>query len=126
MDFVCSLPAFNSRLHLTRIFRLSFLCLDEPRQSFPPLKYGSIHTDDLKSPVYDVVTPIQSYLGSSSRGIDVFTSEDSVPRFLALEATFETTGLKESYSPWDSLDHFGRAQIKEKIKPIPSRRRDTT
>ena len=67
IDFVCGQSAFKARLQLIRIFRLSCLCLDEPRQSFPPVKYGSTHTDDLKSPVYDVVTHILSYLGGSSR-----------------------------------------------------------
>ena len=124
IDFVCGQSAFKSRLHLVRIFRLSCLCLDEPRQSFPPVKYGSVHTDDLKSLVYDVVTPIQSYLEGSSRGIDVFTSEDSVRRFLALEPPFGTTGLKDTYSPWDSLDHFGRGQIKDVIGPTSTNKQD--
>ena len=124
IDFVCEQSAFKSCLHLIRIFRLSCLCLDEPRQSFPLVKYGSIHTGDLKSPVYDVVTPIQSYLGGSSRGIDVFTSDDSVRRFLALEPTSGTTGSKDTCSPWDSLDHFGRAQMKYVIGPTPSSKQD--
>ena len=94
------------------------MCLS--RQSFPPVKYGSVHTDDLKSPVNDFVTPIQSYVGGSSRSNDIFTSKDSVRRFLALEPTFGTTGLKDTYSPWESLHHFGRAQIKGVIGPTPS------
>ena len=124
IDFVCGLSAFKSHLHLIRIFRLSCLCLDEPRQSFPPVKYGSTHTDDLKSPVHDVVTPIQSYHGGFYRGIDVFTSEASVWRFLALEPTFGTTGLKDTYNHRDSLDHFGRAQIKDVIGPTPCSKQD--
>ena len=124
IDFVRGQSAFKSRLHLIRIFRLSCLGLDEPRQSFPPVKYGSIHTDNLKSPAYDVVTPIQSFLGGSSRSIDVFTSEDSVRRFPALEPTFGNTGLKDTYSPWDSLDHFGRGQIKDVIGPNPTSKQD--
>ena len=111
-------------MQLIRIFRLSCLYLDEPRQSFPPVKYGSIHTDDLKSPVYDVVTPIQSNFCGSSHSIDVFTSEDSVRRFLALKPTFGTTGLKDTYSPWDSFDHFGRGQIKYVISPNPTSKQD--
>ena len=36
---------------------------------------------------------------------------------LPLEQSFGNAGLSDAYSPWDSVDHFGRAQIKEILKP---------
>ena len=121
IEFVCGQEAYKSRPYLMRIFRLSCLCLDDPRLSYPPVKYGTIHTDDPKSPMYDVVTPLQSYLIDTARGVEVFTSDASIARFLALEPTFRTTGLKDTYSPWDELDKFGRFEIQETISGVRSK-----
>ena len=65
--------------------------------------------------MFDVVAPIQPFLGSVSRGLDSLTSDSSVSRLLNLEQTFGNTGLDSTYSPWDSFDHFGRQQIREDI-----------
>ena len=74
IEFVCGQESYRSRPYLMRIFRLSCLCLDDPRVSFPPVKFGTVHTDDPKSPMFDVVTPLQSYLSIVARGAEVFTS----------------------------------------------------
>ena len=50
-------------------------------------------------------------------GLDVLTSDSSVSRFLLLEQSFGTAGLSDVYSPWDSVDHFGRAQIRQSLEP---------
>ena len=65
--------------------------------------------------MFDVVAPIQSFLGGVSRGLDALTSESSVSHLLTLEQTFGNTGLDSTYSPWVSFDHFGRQQIREGI-----------
>ena len=57
IDFVSGQDSLKSRTHLQRIFRLSWLCLDEPRLSFSPVKFGSHHTDDTLSPMFDVIAP---------------------------------------------------------------------
>ena len=113
IDFISRQEALRTRRHLTRIFRLSCLCLDEPRFSFPPVKFGSIKTDDHSCIMFDVVAPIQSYLSNVSRGVDALTSDASISRFLLLEQTFGHTALDSTYSPWDSFGHFGRQQIRD-------------
>ena len=39
IDFVSKQPALKSRVHLTRIFRLSCLCIDEPRFMLTPVRF---------------------------------------------------------------------------------------
>ena len=112
---------------MTRIFRLSCLCLDEPRFSFPAVKYGSVNTDDPTSAVFDVVAPIQSYFCEVARGLETVTSSESIARLMTLETTFGTTGLSNTYSPWDGFDYFERDRLRDAINPrSPERRRVVT
>ena len=117
IEFISGQEALRTRPHLHRLFRLSCFRLDEPRLSFSPVKFGSHRTDDPLSPMFDVIAPIQSYLGYSARGLDVLTSDASVTRFLSLEQSFGNSGLTDVYSPWDSVDHFGRVKIREALHP---------
>ena len=96
---------------------MSCLWLDEPRMSLGPVKFGFHRTDDPLSPMFDVVAPIQSYLSYVTLGLDVLTSDSSVSLFLPLEQSFGNSGLSSVYSPWDSVDHFGGAQIRESWSP---------
>ena len=36
-------------------------------------------------------------------------------RIVALEQSFGNAGLSDVYSPWDTIDHFGRVQIREAL-----------
>ena len=117
IEFISGQEALKTRPHVHRLFRLSCLCLDEPRLFFYPVKFGSHRTDDPFSPMFDVVAPIQSYLGYCARGLDVLTSDSSVTRFLSLEQSFGNSGLSDVYSPWDSVDHFGRVKIRDDLNP---------
>ena len=65
--------------------------------------------------MFDVIAPIQSYLDSVPRGLDVLTSNSSITRFVAFEQSFGNAGLSDVYSPWDTIDHFGRVQIREAL-----------
>ena len=116
-ELISSQESLGARPHLRRIFRLSCQCLDEPRMSFSPVKFGSHRTDDPLSPMFDVIAPIQSYLSYVTHGLDVLTSDSSVSRLLPLEQSFGDAGLSDIYSPWDSVDNFRRAQIREKLEP---------
>ena len=71
--------------------------------------------------MFDVITPIQSYLSSVVGGVEVFTSKSSISKFLALEPTFGLTGLRDTYSPWDELDKFGRNDINDVINGVTSK-----
>ena len=115
IDFISKQEALRTRRHLTRIFRLSCLCLDEPRFSFPPVKFGSVQTDNPTCIMFDVLAPIQSYLSNVSRGLDALTSDASLSRFLLLKQTFGHTAIDSIYSPWDSFDHFGWLQIRDEL-----------
>ena len=63
IDFISNQEALKTRRHLTRIFRLCCLCLDEPRFSYPAVKFDSARTDDPTCSMFDVGVPIQSFLG---------------------------------------------------------------
>ena len=99
IDFISGQESLKSRKHLQRIFRLSCLCLDEPRLSFFPVKFGSHNTDDPLSSVFDVIAPIQSYLGYVSHGLEVFTSDSSLSRFQLLEQSFGKPDYVMSIAP---------------------------
>ena len=111
--FISGQEALKTGRHLTRIFRLSCLCLDEPRFSFPAVKFDSVTTDDPTCSMFDLLAPIQSFLDHGFRGLDILTSDSSITGSLALELTFGTTGLDSTYNPWDSIDHCGCYQIRE-------------
>ena len=113
--FISQQEFLKPRRHLTRIFQLSCLCLDEPRFSFPAVRFGSVRTDEPTCSMFDIVAPIQSYYGSVARGLDNLISEASIERLLGLEQTFGTTGLSNTYSPWDGIDHFGIDRIRDAI-----------
>ena len=104
IELISSQESLGARPHLRRVFRLSCLCLDEPRMSFAPVKFGSHRTDDPLSPMFDVIAPIQSYLTYVTHGLDVLTSDSSLSRLLPLEQSFGDAGLSDIYSPWDSVD----------------------
>ena len=80
-DFVSRQDALKTRGHLARIFRLYCHCLDEPRFSFPTVRLSSTKTDDSTSSMFDVVAPIQSFLGSVSRGLDFWLLSFSLAEF---------------------------------------------
>ena len=125
IDFISGRESLGSRTHLQRIFRLSFLCLDEHRLSFSPVKFGSHHTDVPQSPMSDVNAPIQCYYMFF---VD-WTFPLQILPFLVkvlLEQSFGNAGLSDVYSPWDSIDHFGRAQIREIFALIEPRGETTS
>ena len=47
----------------------------------------------------------------------MLTADSSVSCFMALEQSFGNTNLSDPYSPWISLDHFDRAQVREALEP---------
>ena len=122
IGFISRQGLLKSRQHLGRIFRLSCLCLDEPRFTFPAVRFGSVRTDEPTCSMFDIVAPIQSYFGSVARGLDNLVCEASIERLLILELTFGTTGLSSTYSPWDGIDHL--AEIVYEMPSILKRQSD--
>ena len=49
--------------------------------------------------------------------MDSVGSYDSIAAFLRLEPTFVGVGTSDVYSPWDSVDFFGRSGILEQLDP---------
>ena len=102
---------------LLKLFCLACLCLDEPFQTLPPVKFGSVDSDDPTSGFVDVVLPVQSYFQNVPYSVEVVSSDQSVAAFLQLELTFVGVGTSDIYSPWDSADFFGRGEILERLDP---------
>ena len=126
IDFVSKQPALKSRVYLSRIFRLSCLCIDEPRFTFAPVRFGSNKTDEPKSVLFDIVAPIQSYLGNVARGLNTLFSDGSIAHFLVLEKLFGGTGLSSTYCPWDKINRFNRAAIEDCINSQSTEQRKVT
>ena len=118
VTFISGHVALSSRPHLTRIFRLSCLCLDQGYTAMPPVKFGPVQTDDSKSKLIDTVLPVQSFFMNVGRSISAFTTASSVSDFLAFEPTFGGTAFTDTYSPWDGLDLFNRAEILATLQPV--------
>ena len=76
--------------------------------------------------MFGVVAPIQSYYGSVVRGLDSLVSESSIARLLNLELTFGTTGLSDTYSPWEDIDYFGQDRIRDAMHVRSPKRRKVT
>ena len=126
ISFVSGHEALRSPLHLSRIFRLSCLCLDESYTEMPIVKFEPVITDDPKSKLIDTILPVQSYFIIVGRKVDALATSSSASSFLALETTFGNTALSDTYSPWYELDHFGLANILATLKPGPIKRRAET
>ena len=115
--FLIEQATLLSRPLLLKLFRLACLCRDEPFQTLPPVKFGSVDSDDPTSGFVDVVLPGQSYFQNVPYSVEAVTFDQSVAAFLRLEPTFVGVGTSDIYSPWDSVDFFGRAEILERLDP---------
>ena len=115
--FLIEQATLLSRPLLLKLFRLACLCLDELFQTLPPVKFGSVDSDDPTSGFVDVVLPVQSYFQNVPYSVEAVSSDQSVAAFLQLEPTFVGNGTSDIYSPWDSVDFFGPAEILERLDP---------
>ena len=64
-----------------------------------------------------MVLPVQSFFQNVPYSVEVVSSDQSVAAFLQLEPTFVGVGTSGIYSPWDSADFFGRAEILKRLDP---------
>ena len=112
-----NLPSLHSRPLLHKLFRLAFLCLDEPFQNLPAATFGSGNSDASSSSLVDVLLPVQSYFRNVSHSVDsveAVTTEQSIASYLQLEPKFGGNGLSDVNDPWLSVDFFlffGRTNI---------------
>ena len=123
VGFLIEQSSLQSRPLLLKLFRLACLCLDEPFQTLPPVKIGSLDSDDPTSSFVDVVLPVQSYFRNVPNGIESVNSDQSVAAFLRLEHTFVGVGTSDVYSPWESVNFFDRASVLEQLDPNGTCRR---
>ena len=113
----------QSRPHLTRISRLSCLCLDQNFNAMPAVKFDPVRTDDPKSKLIDTFLPVQSFFIDVGRIIDALTKPSSITDFLAFETTFGVSAFSDTFSPWDGLNLFNRSEILATLKPASTKRR---
>ena len=123
VSYISKHSALQSRPNLTRIFKLSCLCLDESYTSMPVVKFGPVRTDDPKSKLIDTILPVQSFFINVGRSIDSLTSASSIAEFLAFEPNFGNSAFSDTYCPWDSLDQFNRNSILATLKPESKKRK---
>ena len=97
VSFISSHVTLHSRPHLTRIFRLSCLCLDQNFNVKPAVKFGLVRADDPKSKLIDTVLPVQSFFINVGRSIDALTKPSSITDFLAFEPTFGGSAFSDTY-----------------------------
>ena len=121
IGFLVELPCLRTCRLLYSLFTLSCLCLDEPFQTLPVVKFNSIRTHEPSSRLADIILPVQSYFKNVSLGIATLSSDVSVAKFLSLEATLGDGALRDSYDPWSEIDLFGRAKILAQLDPNESR-----
>ena len=117
INFLMEQSSLLSRPLLYRLFTLSCLCLDQPFQDLPEVRFRSVRTDVPSSKLTDIILPVQSYFKSVPRGVETLSDDSSVSKFLSLETTFGDSALRDSYDPWLSIDLFGRAGILAKLDP---------
>ena len=117
VSFLIEQASLHSRPLLHKLFRLASLCLDEPFQTLPLVKFGSVDSNNPTSGFVDVVLPVQSYFHNVTNGMDSVSSDDSIAAFLRLEPIFVGIETSDVYSPWDSVDFFGRVGILEQLDP---------
>ena len=117
-------PALRSCPLLLKHFRLSCLCLDEPFETLPAVKFGFVDSDDPTSSHIDAILPVQSYFLNVSREVKAVTKHRSLSSFLQLEPTFGGSGLSDTYCPWLSVDFFGPGQIIEQLVPAKTYRQN--
>ena len=124
VKFLGEQSALKSRPLLSKVFRFSCLCLDEPFETLPAIKFGSVNSDDPTSSHIDAVLPVQSYFHNVLFGVEAVTTDQSVSSFLWLEPTFGNSGLSDIYCPWQSVDFFGREEIIEQLDPGKTNRQN--
>ena len=99
IKFLMEQPSLLSRPLLYLLFTLSCLCLDEPFQVLPEVKFRSVRTDDPSSKLTDIILPVHLFFKSVPSGIETLSDNSSVAKILSLEATFEDSALSDSYDP---------------------------
>ena len=99
VKFLGEQTALRSYPLLFGFFRLSCLCLDEPFETLPAVKFDSINSDDPTSCHIDTVLPVQSYFYNVHHGVEAVTTDQSVSSIFQLEPTFGGSGLTDTYCP---------------------------
>ena len=123
VTFLMELPSLRCRPLLFKLFRLACLCLNEPFQILPAVKFGSVDSEDPTSRLVDVILPVESYFRNIPHGVEAMTSDQSIAAFLQLKPNFDGSGLSDVYCPWESVDYFRRAKFLEQLDPNSTCRR---
>ena len=115
VNFLIEQPSLHSRPLLQKLFRFASLCLDEPFQTLPPVKFGSVDSENPTSGFVDGVLPVQSYFQNVTNGMESVSSDNSIAAFLRLEPTFVGVGTSDVNIPWDGVDFVCLAGILEQL-----------
>ena len=116
VKFLSELPSLSSRPLLYRLFRLSCLCLTSESPELPEVKFGPINTAYTRSRLTDVIQPVQSYVANVPDAIKEAVTSDAYTKFTHLSSTLGSGVLSKTYSPWASVDYFGKDALKEQMQ----------
>ena len=116
MKFLTDLPALHSRPLLFCRFKLSCLFLTCESPELPEVKFGSIGTGHPRSRLSEVILPVQSYVANVPDPAKSAVTRDALSKFSTLSSTLGTEILSKTYSPWSSVDFFGKDSLKEQMQ----------
>ena len=116
VKFLSGLSALQTRPLLLRIFKLSCLCLTSESPELPEVKFGPISTGHARSRLTEVIQPVQSYVANVPDPAKSAITPDSLTKFTTLSSTLGVEILSKSYTPWSSVDFFGREALKEQMR----------
>ena len=116
VKFLSGLSALQTRPLLLRIFKLSCLCLTSESPELPEVKFGPINTGNARSRLVEVIQPVQSYVANVPEPSKNATTPAAIANFTALSSTLGADILSKTYSPWSSVDFFGKDALKNQLE----------
>ena len=116
VKFLSEMSALHTRPLLLRIFKLSCLCLTSESPELPEVKFSSINTGHARSRLSEVIQPVQSYVANVPDPAKSAITPAALAKFNTLPSTLGTGILSKTYSPWTSVDFFGKDSLKEQMQ----------
>ena len=116
VKFLSGLSSLQTRPLLLRIFKLSCLCLTSESPELPEVKFGPINTGNARSRLIEVIQPVQSYIANVPEPAKCAIMPAAIAKLTFLSSTLGAEILSKTYSPWCSVDFFGKDALKGQLE----------